>query len=156
MPPRGQVRLAALPPGLAEALRRGDATADGTIRPGDGWPTDATIAALELGLADRLVLEGGLVVGECGVKAVDASGAAELGWGIAAPARGRGVGSALVRLLVDDALARPGVTAVEAQVDPGNHASLGAARAAGLRPVRTLDGHMLLRFPSPGAYSPPR
>jgi RimJ/RimL family protein N-acetyltransferase len=47
----------------------------------------------------------------------------EIGYGLAAPYRGKGYGTEAVRVLADWVAAQPGVTAVTADVEVGNNAS---------------------------------
>jgi RimJ/RimL family protein N-acetyltransferase len=68
-----------------------------------------------------VLVESGQVVGDAGWKGgPDPSGVAEIGYGLAAPFRGRGLGTELVGVLTEWVLAQPGVTAVVAEVLPGN------------------------------------
>ena len=68
-----------------------------------------------------LVVVDGRVVGDCGMHGPgDDPGVVEIGYGLAAPERGRGYGSEAVRLLSDWLLDQPGVRAVVAEVDPDN------------------------------------
>jgi RimJ/RimL family protein N-acetyltransferase len=55
----------------------------------------------------------------------------EIGYWVAAPARGRGVATRAVRLLADWALAHLGLPAIEVHVLPANAASHAVARKAG-------------------------
>jgi RimJ/RimL family protein N-acetyltransferase len=58
---------------------------------------------------------------------------AELGIWLAAPARGRGLGSRALRLAGEWLLTTCGFERVEVLADPGNPAMIGAARAAGFQ-----------------------
>jgi len=156
-------RLALVPvePDAAAAVLAGDASGGGRLSPGPGWPHAGTLGALSHGIADRFAVLDGLVVGECGVVRVEAGGTAELGWSLAPNVRGRGLGSAMVRLLVRDALARPGVSAVSAEVLLGNEPSWRAAVAAGFRVTESgvtagQPRNLSLRYDPRWAYSRPR
>jgi RimJ/RimL family protein N-acetyltransferase len=97
------------------------------LHAGRGWPHEDTphaFALLAAGSRTWVVVTDAGVVGELGTKGPpDATGAVEIGYGLAAPARGRGLGTAAVRALVEHLLGRPDVTAVDAEVDVDNVAS---------------------------------
>ena len=104
--------------------------ADGYPTEGDlevaGWLASGAIApvTLEAPFGPWLVVaDDGLVVGGVGFHGPpDEQGRAEIGYGIAAAFRGRGMATAAVeRLLALPSL--PGVTAFVAHTDPGNPAS---------------------------------
>jgi RimJ/RimL family protein N-acetyltransferase len=65
----------------------------------------------------------------------------EIGYWVAAPARGTGVATRAVRLLADWALARLELSAIEVHVSPANLASQSVARKAGFR---LLEQRLLL------------
>lgn len=66
----------------------------------------------------------GRVVGDCGTLGwTDEQGRVEIGYGLAAPFRGRGLGTEAVRVLADWVAAQPGVRTVTASVEVGNEAS---------------------------------
>jgi ribosomal-protein-alanine N-acetyltransferase len=102
-----------------------------------GWPHDDTFDALrpdaeharsdaETGFLVTLV-ETGQVVGDAGWKGgPDAAGRVEIGYGLAQPYRGRGLGTELVGLLTSWVAAQPGVREVVAEVLVGNEPSLRA------------------------------
>jgi len=76
------------------------------------------------GLAFLVIDDEGRIAGECGTKTPPRpDGAVEIGYGLAAPSRGRGLGSAAVAALVDWLRALPNVSIVEAEVHIGNEAS---------------------------------
>lgn len=77
------------------------------------------------------------MVGECGTHALSSdSGEVEIGYGLAAPYRGRGYGKAVVRAMSGWFAAQPTVTVVLAHTDPGNVPSRRSLESAGFR----LDG----------------
>jgi RimJ/RimL family protein N-acetyltransferase len=129
-----RVALVPPPPGLAAAavdgMPVGPLLAPAGLGAGDGWPHDDTAdaltgAAVDGDAATWLVVLGDVVVGECGWKGPpDVDGTVEIGYGLAAPARGKGVGTEVVAVLVAWTETRPGVRAVAADVLPGNAASL--------------------------------
>ena len=66
----------------------------------------------------------GRVVGDCGTLGwTDEQGRVEIGYGLAAPFRGCGLGTEAVRVLADWVAAQPGVRTVTASVEVGNEAS---------------------------------
>lgn len=137
-------RLEPVPPGVAAAVDAGDPAALGLALAGAGlqaslgWPHDDTLVALSLGHPTRtwlVVLPHGDVVGECGWKGPpDAGGAVEIRYGLGAGARGRGVGTEAVGLLVAWTERQPGVGSVVAQVLPGDEASSRVLRRLGFQP----------------------
>lgn len=109
-------------------------------------------AALELdnwvpGFGMHLVVRrsDGLVVGDAGFHAPpDLRGAAEIGYGLAPSARGRGYASEALSALVSWAHAHGCVT-VLAEVEPGNEASLAVLGRCGFTPVRAAGSRLRLR-----------
>lgn len=91
------------------------------------WPHADTADALRpvaehgQGPGTFLVVEDGTVVGECGrLRGPDEQGDAEIGYGLAPSARGRGLGTAAVRALTAWLERQPGVRRVTAEVLAGN------------------------------------
>lgn len=116
------------------------------LRAGRGWPHDATPDALRPlaehgGEADDgswLVVVAGTVVGDCGwLGPPGPDGEVVLGYGLAAPSRGEGIGTEAVALLCAWAEQQPGVRALTADVHVGNEASRRLLRRLGFteRPV---------------------
>ena len=92
--------------------------------------------------------EDGRVVGDCGTFGPpDDDGRVEIGYGLAAPSRGRGIGTEAVRALVDQVVAQPGVRMVTASVEVGNEASRRLLARLGFVLVAETDGHWRLQFP---------
>jgi RimJ/RimL family protein N-acetyltransferase len=100
----------------------------------EGYPHADTADALRMyvehGAGDEdggwfvTLAEDGRVVGDCGTLGwTDEQGRVEIGYGLAAPYRGRGYGTEAVRALADWVAAQPGVTAVSAEVEVGNEPS---------------------------------
>lgn len=87
---------------LAQAITAGDLTA---VNPAEGWPQQGTLDGFRMALGRGhapgwLVTADGLVVGDCGVHGEpDERGEVEIGFGLAAPYRGRGYGTELVLAL---------------------------------------------------------
>jgi RimJ/RimL family protein N-acetyltransferase len=93
-----------------------------------GWPHEDTAPGLSFlesgGLAFLVIDDAGRVAGECGTKtAPDGNGVVEIGYGLAAPSRGNGLGTAAVAALVEALAARGDVQAVDAEVHVGNDPS---------------------------------
>jgi RimJ/RimL family protein N-acetyltransferase len=102
-----------------------------------GWPhadTGAGLSFVQHGGEGFLVIDDdGRVAGECGTKAPpDADGMVEIGYGLAAGSRGRGLGTAAVAALVDRLRAEPPVRRIEAEVHAHNIASLRVIERQGL------------------------
>jgi RimJ/RimL family protein N-acetyltransferase len=116
---------------------------------GRGWPHPDSAAGLSFaatgGWSWVVVDADGSVVGECGTKAPPRpDGVVEIGYGLAAPSRGRGLGSRMVRALVGWLAARPDIWAIEAETQPGNVASRRVLERAGFTLVEADD--TLLRY----------
>ena len=125
-----RLRLVPLTPALADAALQGRALAGGLVA-ADDWPTDDAAVVLSrtcvAGVAGGqwlIARRAGLVVGECGVRSWTTAGEPEVGYGLAPSARGRGLATEAVGRLVAHLLAVPGVSAVVADAEPGNAASL--------------------------------
>jgi RimJ/RimL family protein N-acetyltransferase len=108
-----------------DALIRGEAGGRPTA---PGWPHDDTSAGLgfvRTGGSGFLILDDeGRVTGECGTKSPpDDAGVVEIGYGLAAPSRGRGLGSRAVAALVDWLAALPEVRTIEAEIHVSNEPS---------------------------------
>jgi RimJ/RimL family protein N-acetyltransferase len=113
---------------------------------GDGWPHADTLDALGMvarhGTEAWLVLEDGVVVGDAGTHGpADDAGDIEIGYGLAAPSRGRGLSSEFVPALAESLLARPEIRRVVArEVLASNLPSRRALERAGFRLERETDG----------------
>jgi RimJ/RimL family protein N-acetyltransferase len=123
---------------LAAALMARDF---GGITAGEGWPHEDSLDGLSMVAQGRalgwLVTLDDVVVGECGTHALaDGAEAVEIGYGLAAPFRGRGYGRAVVRAMSHWFIAQPGVTGVLAHTLPDNVPSRRSLESAGFR----LDG----------------
>jgi ribosomal-protein-alanine N-acetyltransferase len=74
----------------------------------------------------------------------DEHGRVEIGYGLAAPYRGRGIGSEAVRAMVDWLAAQPDVRVVTASVEVGNEPSRRLLARLGFDLVDESDGHWRL------------
>src|SRR5580658_6796659 len=107
---------------LATALIAGDFS--GTTA-GEGWPHEDSMDGLQ-GVAQGsslgwLVTLDGAVIGDCGTHGQpDPAGVVEIGYGLAAPYRGRGHGKQVVAALSQWFLRQPGITGVLAHTLPDN------------------------------------
>jgi len=83
----------------------------------------------------------GRVVGDCGTAGPpDDEGRQEIGYGLAAPFRGQGLGTEAVRVMADWLAALPEVRALTAEVEVGNDASRRLLQRLGFRLVDESDG----------------
>lgn len=118
----------------ARAIVAGDLSA---VRPGTSWPHADTADGLRIALSGGhapgwLVTLDGVVIGDCGTHGdPDGSGEVELGFGLAAPYRGRGYGSEMATALSDWLLAQPGVSRVLGRAAVANAPSRRALQRAG-------------------------
>jgi RimJ/RimL family protein N-acetyltransferase len=102
-----------------------------------GWPHENTGAGLSFinhgGEALLVIDDDGRIAGECGTKAPpDADGMVEIGYGLGAGSRGKGLGTAAVAALVERLSAELGVRRIEAEVHAHNIASQRVIERAGL------------------------
>jgi RimJ/RimL family protein N-acetyltransferase len=114
------------------------------------WPHDDTYDALRplaehgSGPGTFLVVLDGVVVGDCGwFGPPDEEGEVEIGYGLAPSARGRGVGTRAVEMLLSW-VAEQGARRVRAEVLPGNAASFALLARLGFEPVEERAGHVVL------------
>ncbi len=134
------LRLEPISPARAAAIARGDLSG---LEVGEGWPQPGTTAGISLALEHGhppgwLVCFSALVVGDCGIRApADAAGCVEIGYGLAAPYRGRGLGSEVVAAISDWLLGQAGISAVCARTEPLNAASRRVLEKAGFVLVDT-------------------
>jgi RimJ/RimL family protein N-acetyltransferase len=123
-----------------DALLAGD-LGDRTAAP--GWPHEDTAPGLSFldsgGLAFLVIDDDDRIAGECGIKVPPTDdGMVEIGYGLAAPSRGHGLGGAAVAALVAWLAEQPEVRAVEAEVHVGNVASSRLLERLGFIPVDTV------------------
>lgn len=128
-----------------------DASLAGLARATD-WPHDDTADALRplaehpfhTGEGGFLVVQDGVVVGDCGwFGPPDEDGEVEIGYGLAPSARGQGLGTASVALLLDWVRSR-GARTVRAEVLPGNLPSLRLLAGLGFTDIGERAGHRIL------------
>ncbi len=140
--PAAAVVLHPLSRRAAAALADGDFTA---VNAADGWPHDDTLDGPRLA-ADGpgrawLVILDGLVVGECGTHGpVGPGGTVEIGYGLAAPYRGRGHGRQVVSALARSLLHEPDIAELIAHTDTANIPSRRALEGVGFRLTGEQDG----------------
>jgi len=112
------------------------------------WPHDDTYDALGMfqgGPGTFAILEDGVIVGDCGwFGPADEDGEVEIGYGLAASARGRGLGTQAVQLLVDWVRTEGGARTVRAEVLPGNEPSLRLLARLGFEDTGERAGHRIL------------
>lgn len=162
--PGERVTLHPVPYDVAVAVLAGDpaaALAGVGLSAGEGWPHEDTADALR-GLAEHgspgdedgwLVVLGNEVIGDCGwMGGPGPDGDAEIGYGLAAPYRGRGLGREAVAVLCSWAEQQPGVRSVSAQVLPGNEASCRLLLGIGFS--RDGENPPYLRFVRPNPAGP--
>jgi RimJ/RimL family protein N-acetyltransferase len=104
----------------------------------------------------RLIIEraSGLVVGAIGLFWPPSDGTVEFGYGVVGSRRGRGYATEAARALVEFALTAPGVSAVTAEVELSNPASVRVLEKAGLR--RLSDDGTTARYGTRPAEAPGR
>jgi RimJ/RimL family protein N-acetyltransferase len=126
-------------------------------RPGRGWPHADTGPALAFtatgGLTWLVVDAAGAVVGEVGTKAPpDGTGTVEIGYGLAGPSRGQGLGSRAVATLLRWLDDQPDIHRVVAHVDPGNEPSCRLLERLGFRAGEQAAGEREREYvrPHPG------
>jgi RimJ/RimL family protein N-acetyltransferase len=124
----------------------------------DGYPQADTFDRLRMfvehGATDDdggwfVTLADGRVIGDCATLGwTDERGRVEIGYGLAAPYRGRGYGTEAVRVLADWVGAQPGVTAVTASVEVGNIASRRLLERLGFALIDTAERHWQFARPT--------
>jgi RimJ/RimL family protein N-acetyltransferase len=122
-------------------------------RYGEGWPHTDTLDGVRMALLAGdpaalpwLVLwreaasDGEYVIGDIGCKgAPTADGEVEIGYGLAAPYRGRGIGTRVVRAFVRWLSDQPDVLIITAETDADNRASRLVLERVGFALVRLED-----------------
>ena len=118
-----------------------------------GWPHDDTADALRplaehpehAGPGTFLVVRDGAVLGDAGwFGPPDSDGIAEIGYGLAVPARGQGLGTEAVTLLLAWVALQPGVQCVRAEVLPANEPSRRLLARLGFRVDGVRADHLVL------------
>lgn len=117
---------------------------------GRGWPTDSTGHALafaaEGGWTWLVVDADGRIVGECGTKGRPVDGEVEIGYGLAAPSRGAGLGTAAVGTLLRWLAARPEVDRALAYVAVDNRASRRLVERLGFTAIAEEGAEVVYRI----------
>jgi RimJ/RimL family protein N-acetyltransferase len=139
------VRLEPLDLAGRDAALRGDLGAIGGLTAAPGWPHDDTRPGLSFldsgGWAFLIIDDDGRVAGECGTKLPPTEdGMVEIGYGLAAPSRGRGLGTAAIEALVSWLAQRGDVSRIEAEVHVGNAASQRLLERIGFAADEGLSG----------------
>ena len=113
-------------------VRRGEADARAYLkRVADGWDTDARATLAVVDAADP-----GALLGAAGLHAIAwDQRMADVGYWVAAPARGRGVATRAVQLLAGWAFVTLGLERLELRAHEDNTASHAVARRAGFAPT---------------------
>lgn len=129
--------LVPLTPALAEAALAGRRLPGGLVAAED-WPSDdAAVVLARVALSGDgtgqwlLALPGGLVIGECGIRAWSQPDEPEIGYGLAPSARGRGYAAEAVARLAGHLLEQAGVRRVVAEADSGSPGSVRLLRRLG-------------------------
>ena len=126
--------------------------------PGRGWPRGDDLVGIASSPDNRLVVLGDEVIGGCGpIGGPDENGVQEIGYGFAVPYHGRGIGTASIRLYVDELFAAGGLAGVSAEMLEGNEASWRLIERLGFeRSVSDQPGHRryVLAAPNGPAVSP--
>ena len=156
-----RLNLVPVEPSDAQAALSGDRRADWV----SDYPTegDLVIASLiannmtvgaDAYVPYKIILRAsGQVIGGCGFMGPpDATGAVEIGYGLAPSQRGKGIATEAVGGLVGEAWKDPRVKVVFARTDQDNEPSQGVLRRAGFRQVDSDSEQLrweLARRPSP-------
>ncbi len=150
-------RLVLVPQTIAAARALLDG-ADPGMPLAEGYPHADTVDALRMfvdhgGPDDGgwfvVLAEDGRVVGDLGTFGPpDDRGRVEIGYGLAGPWRGRGLGAEAVGTFVAWLATQPGVRTVVARVEVGNEASRRLLARLGFTLVDESDGHWTLERPS--------
>lgn len=150
-----RLTLEPVPESTARAVLVGDLSG---LEVGEGWPHADTLDGLAMGLqgdpgAGWFVVLDGVIIGDCGTHGEpDEAGDIELGYGLAAPYRGRGYGTEVVIAVSGWLLERPEVRRVVARdVLKDNLPSRRAVERAGFELESAGEGgvsYALSRSPS--------
>jgi len=131
---------------------------DGGLPLAEGYPHADTLDGLRMyvehgGPDDGgwfvTLVDDGRVVGDCGTLGwVDDAGRVEIGYGLAAPYRGRGLGTETVRALAGWVSAQAGVRTLTASVEIGNEPSRRLLERLGFVLAGEADRHWQLERPA--------
>lgn len=158
-PPLADAELALRPWRVADAEALAAAWRDPSVARWTGVPPtvdlatavrwiDGEAARRQQGLALDLVIElAGDLVGEVGLARIDAERrAAEIGWWVGEPWRGRGIATRSTALVATWAVRSLGIQTLVARCHPGNPASGRVAAAAGFERRAASGEHELWIF----------
>lgn len=151
-----RLRLEPISADTARAIASGDLPGSPSASPpglpaGEGWPHEGTLRGLAMAIKlghppGWLVVADGVVIGDCGVHGeADEAGRVEIGYGLAAPYRGRGYGTEMVRAITRWLLGLPEVREIRAETLAGNAASRRVLEKAGFQFVGGNGEHVLYR-----------
>ncbi len=123
---------------------------------GAGWPPPDTLDALTMDLATGdqsrtgwfiILRSSGEVIGDCGWRGgPDSAGEAEIGYGLAAPWRGRGYATEAIGGLLQWGTGQPGVRRLVAEVVAGNEPSRRLLTRLGFEPAGTGGAYQRYAF----------
>lgn len=122
------------------------------LRPAEGWPHNDTKAGLSHVFLEPpalvwLIETGDGTIGECGTHAaVDESGFVEIGFGLAAPSRGRGYGTECVSALTEWLVDHGGARRVFARTTAENIASRRVLEKAGFEQVASTGSELEFEY----------
>ena len=131
-----RLRLEPVTAMVAHAILAGDLSG---VSAAPGWPHEHTAAGLAHAAQAGhppgwLITAAGEVIGDCGTHGPpDERGCVEIGYGLAAPYRGRGFGSEAVTAMTAWLLIQPDIARVRACTAAGNIASRRVLEKAGYR-----------------------
>ena len=140
----------------AHALLGGSMSALAPLRAAPGWPHADSMDGIRVSIGDAkndedtplLAVLDGEVIGEGGWKGgLSPDGVAEIGYGLAVPYRGLGLGTQLVGLLTAWVLDQPGATRVVAEVLADNLPSRRALERNGYVLTHTDEPYVWYAFP---------
>ncbi|MGN6379126.1 MAG: GNAT family N-acetyltransferase [Gaiellales bacterium] len=114
---------------------------------GEGWPHADTLDGARMAVANGAWLWfatlDGVIIGDCGTHGpVGADGVVEIGYALAGPYRGRGLGAEMVTALSRWLSTRPDVNVVFAMTDISNMPSRRCLEGAGFRLDGDVDGEL--------------
>jgi RimJ/RimL family protein N-acetyltransferase len=131
---------------VASAVVAGDLS---SLEAAEGWPHDDTLDAMRMMTEPDagpgwFITAGGRVIGDCGAFAwPDRSGTVEIGYGLAAPARGRGYATEAVRALCSWLVTDTGAAVITAVTDAdGNRPSRRVLEKIGFAVTAEDDGQV--------------
>lgn len=145
-----RLRLAPITAEAARAILAGDLAG---LRAGAGWPHEGTRNGLTMAVTSGhppgwLVTADGVVIGDCGIHGpADETGRVEIGYGLAAPYRGRGYGTEVVAAITGWLLSLPEVREVRAETLLDNVASRRVLEKNGFAVAGVANGHAIYHLP---------